>query len=185
MSFPFWPWNNMIIWICIGMVTILVFGMIAIGMVWLMTHMHNENCEFCERKMPIIQDNLMKCKQQLKTMNKAEMECKSQIDIMHKRKRVISNQVYLINGLRQGLFEVQRSADQYVADIEKCCELKATDDSWFYSLSKSERDHMYRLKHYLGVNEHVDKRFAVATVGQESEGALNIINSAIKNLKMI
>ena len=165
------------------MVTILAFVMILLGMIWLITHIHNKNCEFCERKMPIIQDSLMECEQELEIMHEKERKYKSQIDNMHKREMVITDQVNLINRLRPELYEVQRITDQYVANIEKYCELKATDDSWFYSLSEYERDYMYRLKHYLGVNEYVDKKFVLAIVRRESERVLKELSSVIEKLE--
>ena len=55
------------------------------------------------------------------------------------RQLVISNQVHLINTFRHEMYTAERSTNQYIANIEKYCELKAIDDSWFYSLSRSEK----------------------------------------------
>ena len=102
---------------------------------------------------------------------------------LYDRQMIIRNQVQLINTFKYEIFEVQRSMNQYVASIEKYCELKAIDDSWFYSLTNQERHHMYQLRDYLGLDEIPDVNVATTIVKQISEQTLKILSSQLAILE--
>ena len=91
---------------------------------------------------------------------------------------IICNQVQLINTFKYEIFKI----NQYVASIEKYCELKAIDDSWFYSLNDQQRRHMYQLRDYLGLDEIPDVN-AVYIVKQVSERTLKILSSQLPILE--
>ena len=99
------------------------------------------------------------------------------------KQMVISNQVHLINTFRHDIYKAQRSADQYVASIEKYCELKAIDDSWFYSLNSQQRAQMYRLRNHLGLDDIPDVNMATDIVRQVSEEMLEIMSGQLEELE--
>lgn len=99
------------------------------------------------------------------------------------KQMVITNQIHLISTFRHEINEAQRSTNQYVANIEKYCELKAIDDSWFYSLSKQQKDHMHQLRDYLGFSEIPNVNLATAIVRQVSEQTLNILSLQLEMLE--
>ena len=99
------------------------------------------------------------------------------------KQMVINNQIHLINTFQHDIYKAQRSTDRYVASIEKYCELKAIDDSWFNSLNSQQRDHMHRLRDYLGLDEIPDVTTATAIVRQVSEQTLQIMSSQLEVLE--
>ena len=92
------------------------------------------------------------------------------------KQMIINNQVHLINTFRRDMYIAQRSADRYVVSIEEYCELKAIDNSWFYSLNRQQKDHMHRLRDYLGLDEIPDVKIATAIVRQVSEQTLKVMS---------
>ena len=171
------------VWILIGMVTMLVFGVVLYGMVWIVMDMYHENCHLCGKQMNVMHKRETDYRRQIAIMEEREMECKKEIDSMRKREKVISNQVHLITTFRQGMYEAQRSMDQYVATIEKYCELKATHDSWFYSLTREQENYMYRLRHYLGLDEYINVKAATVIVRQYSEQTQKILHVLLEELE--
>ena len=99
------------------------------------------------------------------------------------KQMVISNQIYLINTFRHKIYETQRSTDQYVTNIEAYCELKAIDDSWFYSLTAQEKQHMHMLRDFLGVDEIPDVNIATTIVKQVSVQTLKILSVNLEALE--
>lgn len=99
------------------------------------------------------------------------------------RQMVISHQIQLINTFRHKMYETQRSTDQYVANIEVYCELKAIDDSWFYSLTAQQKQHMHLLRDYLGVSEIPDVSIATTIVRQVSAQTLKVLSANLEVLE--
>ena len=92
------------------------------------------------------------------------------------KQMIINNHVHLINTFRRDMYIAQWSADRYVVSIEEYCELKAIDNSWFYSLNRQQKDHMHRLRDYLGLDEIPDVKIATAIVRQVSEQMLKVMS---------
>ena len=103
---------------------------------------------------------------------------------LYDKKMVITKQANLISNFRNGMHEAQRSADQYVASIEKYCELKAIDDSWFYSLNSREKHQMYQLRNYLGMDDIPDVNMATAIVRQVSKQVLEAMSKQLTKLEV-
>ena len=101
----------------------------------------------------------------------------------YEKQKIIRNQIQLINTFRYKIYETQRSTDQYVASIEKYCELKAIDDSWFYSLTAQQKHHMHWLRDYLGVGEIPDVNIATTIVRQVSIQTLKILSVHLETLE--
>ena len=99
------------------------------------------------------------------------------------KQMVISNQIHLINTFRHKMYETQRSTDQYVTNIEAYCELKAIDDSWFYSLTAQQKQHMHMLRDFLGVDEIPDVNIATTVVKQVSAQTLKILSVNLEALE--
>ena len=100
--------------------------------------------------------------------------------------RVITNQVHLINAMKEGIDQAKKSTDQYVVKFEKYCELKAIDDSWFSSLSAQQKDHMHQLRHYLGLNIDIkvpDVKAATTIVREVSKQLIVILSSQLTMLE--
>ena len=102
---------------------------------------------------------------------------------LYDKRMVITKQANLISSFRKNMHEIQRSADQYVASIEKYCELKAIDDSWFYSLNSREKHQMYQLRDFLGMDDIPDVNMATAIVRQVSEQVLKIMSKQLTELE--
>ena len=102
---------------------------------------------------------------------------------LYDKRMVITKQANLISSFRKNMHEAQRSADQYVASIEKYCELKAIDDSWFYSLNSREKHQMYQLRDFLGMDDISDVNMATAIVRQVSEQVLKIMSKQLTELE--
>ena len=100
------------------------------------------------------------------------------------KEMVITKQTNLISNFRNGMHEAQRSADQYVASIEKYCELKAIDDSLFYSLNSREKHQMYQLRDYLGMDDIPDVNMATAIVRQVSNQVLEAMSKQLAKLEV-
>ena len=97
----------------------------------------------------------------------------------------ISNQIHLINKIKEGIDEVKRSTDQYVDSLKEYCELKAIDDSWFSSLSEQQKNRMYQLREYLGFDVSFDVNAATNIVRKTSEEVVKILSLQLSELENV
>ena len=205
MPFTFWPQPTALLWICMGIFIMLLFGVMLHGIVWFVMDMYHENCYSCEKEMPILQRRLTEYERQLnitnkeherklniinaehrRQLNKAEMEHKKQIGVFHERETIISNQAHLIKRFRYEMYEAEKSMDQYIANLEKYHELEATSISWFSSLSREDEEYMYRLRDYLELERvsEVNLKAATVIVRQGTEQTLKILSSVLEHLEV-
>ena len=104
-----------------------------------------------------------------KQMDDQQIEYERQIAVLHEKQRshdkeiamceektVISNHVDVINRLRLMKCETRRLTDQYVFNIEKYHDLQTIDDSYTWSLTPEQRNHMHKLRNYLGLGENYE-----------------------------
>ena len=130
-----------------------------------------------EREIEIMRQNHEK---QMLVMHKQH---EKQIQDMHERQLVIQKQMDLINAFTQGMHEVQRSTDRYIAGIREYSHLKEKDNSWLSSLSRQEKIHMYQLEELLGINEVIDVRMSIAIVIQNFEQVERFCSSQLEKLE--
>ena len=100
--------------------------------------------------------------------------------------RVISNQINLINAMKEGIDQAKKSTDQYVVNFEEYCELKVIDDSWFSSLSEQQKDHMHKLRDHLGLNTDIkipDVKTATSIVREASKQTIEILSIQLTMLE--
>ena len=183
MSFASQSCEDITTWIIAGMTIMLIFGALLYGVIWFVMDRYHENCYLCGKQMDVMRNRESEL---LATMDEYEEQiddCIEQNDNMHKREEVISNQVNLITTFRQGIYEVQRSMDQYIATIEKYRELKAADNSWFYSLTIEQKNYMYRLRNYLDLGENVNLKAATVIVRRYSEQTQRILTVQLIELE--
>ena len=105
----------------------------------------------------------------------------------------ISNQAHFINEIKEGIDEVKRSTDQYVDSLEKYCKLKSLDSScswpWPWpcvsSLSEQQKDRMYQLREYLGLDVSLDANVATSIVRETSEEVVEILSLQLSELEKV
>ena len=100
-----------------------------------------------------------------------------------KQIQVIQKQTDLIIAFTKIMHEVQRSMDQYVADIREYSLLKEKDDSWLSSLSRQEKVRLDQLEGFLETDEVIDVRMAITIVRQRFEQTKSFFSSQLEELE--
>ena len=97
--------------------------------------------------------------------------------------KVIRNQLYLINTLREEIIEAKVSIDQYAFNIEEYYELKAIGDKWFHSLSEQQKDRMQKLREVLRIDEIPNTDVAKEIVRDFCTQQVEILSYQLTELK--
>ena len=158
------------VWIAIG---ILFF----LGMVVVMVFFGGHDHLYLQRQIAIMHENH---EREMQVMHK---QYEKQIRVMHERHLIIQKQTNLINDLSQIMHELQRSMDQYIADVREYSHLKDIKNSWLSSLSREEQARMYQLEDLLGTDEVIDVHMNIVIVRQRFENLERFFSTQLSELE--